>query len=145
MKPEFVIGVFAVILDEQGRVLLGHRTDYDLWNLPGGTLEHGETPWDGLRREVMEETGLEVEVLNLTGIYSKPDKNEVVLTFICKRTGGSFVDNEESDKIDYFDINILPENISQKHVERIRDAIGYSDQPALKIQTGRSTTKWVDK
>lgn len=45
-KPTFTIGVFAVIFDEKNRILFCHRTDYDLWNLPGGCMEHGETPWD---------------------------------------------------------------------------------------------------
>src|SRR5438132_1020880 len=44
----FKIGAFAVILDEQQRVLLCHRRDYDLWNLPGGRVESGESPWDAV-------------------------------------------------------------------------------------------------
>jgi len=42
----FKIGVFAIITDNQGRVLLCHRRDHDLWNLPGGGVETGESPWD---------------------------------------------------------------------------------------------------
>jgi len=48
----FSIGVFGIIFDVEGRVLLCHRRDYDLWNLPGGGLETGEAPWEGLIREV---------------------------------------------------------------------------------------------
>ena len=44
MKPQFTIGVFGIIFDEQKRVLLVHRRDYDLWNLPGGVLENAESP-----------------------------------------------------------------------------------------------------
>ena len=60
------------------RVLLCHRRDHDLWNLPGGALEHGEAPRDGVIREVKEETGLEVEVSGLAGVYSKPEADDVV-------------------------------------------------------------------
>lgn len=45
MKQTFTIGVFGIIRDEQDRVLLVLRNDYDLWNLPGGGLENGEAPW----------------------------------------------------------------------------------------------------
>ena len=51
---KFTIGVFGIILDEQSKILLVHRTDYDLWNLPGGRLESGESPWEGVVREIKE-------------------------------------------------------------------------------------------
>ena len=66
------LGAFAVIFDEESRVLLCHRTDMDAWNLPGGGVEGGESPWDAVVREVMEEVGLEVRVERLVGIYSVP-------------------------------------------------------------------------
>ena len=55
MKSQFTIGIFGIIFDEQKRVLLCHRRDYDLWNLSGGGLESGESPWEGLKREVRED------------------------------------------------------------------------------------------
>jgi len=48
----FKIGVFAIIFNEKKEVLLCHRRDYDLWNLPGGGLEENESPWDGIIREI---------------------------------------------------------------------------------------------
>lgn len=53
----FSIGAFAIILDEQSRVLLCHRRDFDVWNLPGGGVENGELPTEAVIREVREETG----------------------------------------------------------------------------------------
>lgn len=50
-------GAFAIIRDDRGGVLVSHRRDADLWNLPGGTVEPGETPWEAVVREVREETG----------------------------------------------------------------------------------------
>jgi 8-oxo-dGTP diphosphatase len=58
----FSIGAFAVIFDAQGRVLLCHRRDMDVWNLPGGGVESGELPTETVVRETREETGLEVAV-----------------------------------------------------------------------------------
>jgi len=143
MKPQFTIGIFGIILDKQSHVLLCHRRDYNLWNLPGGTLESGEAPWDGVKREVREETGLEVEVSKLIGVYSKQDKNEIVFSFICKIIGGEISLNDEADKIEYFGIEKIPSNISPKQVERIKDAIHGPDNLFLKVQTGKSSIELI--
>ncbi len=83
------VGVFATILDTVGRVLLVHRTDCDWWCQPGGGMESGETPWDGVIREVREETGFTVVVERLVGVYSwAPRKDEVIFSFVCRITGG---------------------------------------------------------
>ena len=95
-SAQFRIGVFALIFDEDQRVLLAYRRDIDWWNLHGGGMERGETVEDAVRREVREETGLEVEVKYLVGVYSKPQKQEVVLTFSCRATGGVLTITEES-------------------------------------------------
>src|SRR5436853_2588161 len=93
-SARFRIAVSALIFDE-GRVLLAHRSDIDWWNLPGGGMEVGETVEEALQREVREETGLEVAVDRLVGVYSKPQKQEVVLSFICHVTGGELCPTEE--------------------------------------------------
>ena len=74
-------GAFAIILDDERRVLLCHRRDIDAWNLPGGRVEEGEAPWDAAIRETREEVGLEVEVARLTGLYWRPERTEVVFAF----------------------------------------------------------------
>src|SRR3954452_13003528 len=65
-----VPGAEAVCLGADGRVLLGRRANdpgAGLWDLPGGSLHEEELPVDGLRREVREETGLELELLDFLG------------------------------------------------------------------------------
>src|SRR5881296_435111 len=94
-SAHFRIGVNALIFD-QGRILLAHRRDIDWWNLPGGGMEVGETVEEALYREVYEETGLQVEIEQLVGVYSKPQKQEVVLTFRCHVTGGVLKETTES-------------------------------------------------
>jgi len=142
MKNQFTIAAFGIIFDKDNRILLGHRRDYDLWNLPGGTMEIGESPWECVKREIKEETGFEVEIVRLTGIYNKLEKNEVCFSFICKVTGGSFVINEEVDKIEYFDIKNIPKNTSQKQVERINDALKKGGL-IYKNQTGESSIELI--
>ncbi|MEC0238519.1 NUDIX domain-containing protein [Paenibacillus dokdonensis] len=75
----------AIIQDAEGRILLQRRSDYGDWGLPGGGMEPGELIEDTMKREVWEETGLEVTGFELYGVYSGPrmeytypDGNEVV-------------------------------------------------------------------
>lgn len=140
----FTIGVFAIIFDEQRRVLLCHRNDYDLWNLPGGGLEIGESPWDGVIREVKEEVGLDVEVVRLQGVYSKPDKNEIVFSFICKHIGGKMTLTDEADLIQYFPFEDMPKNTSPNQLARIKDALSESNL-VLKVQTGPSSKALIEQ
>ena len=137
MRDKFTIGVFGIIFDTQKRVLLCHRRDYDLWNLPGGSVENGESPWEGLKREI------KVNIFKLSGVYSKPYKNEVVFAFVCETTGGKLVLTDESNKTEFFSIERLPSNTVPKQVERIKDALANLEFPVLKIQTGKSSIDLV--
>ena len=140
----FTIGVFAIIFDEQQRILLCHRNDYDLWNLPGGGLETGEIPWEGVIREVKEEVGLDVDVVKLQGIYSKPDMNEIVFSFICKHVGGEMTLTDEADQIQYFSFEDIPKNTSPKQLDRIKDALSENDL-VLKVHTGPSSRTPIEQ
>jgi len=143
MPQSFTVGTFGIIKDEQNRVLLVLRNDYDLWNLPGGGLEKGESPWQGVIREVKEETGYNVRVERLAGIYFKPDKNEIVFSFECKIIGGGMTLNTEAKEIKYFLPDQLPKNTSPKQVERIKDLFENKQQPIMKIQTGQSSIELI--
>lgn len=143
MRPQFTIGAFGIIFDEQKRVLLCHRRDYDLWNLPGGGLEHGETPWEGAKREVKEETNLDIEIVSLAGVYGKPDRNQIAFSFICKITGGEIAPSDEMDKFGYFEVKDIPKNTTPKQVERIKDAFQNSPEAVLRTQTGKSAIELV--
>lgn len=143
MNHAFKIGAFAVIFDEQGRVLLSHRTDMDLWNLPGGTMELGETPWETVTREVTEETGLTAEIIRLTGIYSKPDKDDIVFCFACRITGGELTLSDEADQHGWFALDEMPLKTSTKHAERIRDAAANHSDVCLRRQVGPSSRELI--
>jgi ADP-ribose pyrophosphatase YjhB (NUDIX family) len=135
----FTIGVFAIIFDDKNRILFCHRRDHDLWNLPGGRLETGEAPWKGVIREVKEETGFDVEVVNMSGVYSKPGTNDIVLQFVCRITDGEMTLNDEADKIKYFAFADIPINTVKKHVPRIKDVLDNPNKIYLKEQFGKST------
>jgi 8-oxo-dGTP diphosphatase len=93
-----IVGVGAVVLDGQ-RVVLVRRGSEPLkgeWSLPGGVLELGETLRQGVAREVLEETGLQVEVLDVAGVFDRilPDSNGrpqfhyVLIDYVCRVKGG---------------------------------------------------------
>ena len=87
--PRHVIGVAAVVIDDEGRVLTVRRREPDRWELPGGALELGETLHEGLVREVREEIGLDVAPVRLTGVYQNMALGPTALVFWCRRVGGS--------------------------------------------------------
>src|SRR6266487_1626525 len=133
----FRIGVYALVFDGE-HVLLAHRRDIDWWNLPGGGMEVGETVDEAMIREVREETGLEVKVERLVGVYSKPQKQEVVLTFRCAVIGGTLCETEESRECRYFLPSALPANTLPKHRQRIEDAL--LNRPEAVIRAQRTST-----
>jgi 8-oxo-dGTP diphosphatase len=133
----FRVAVSALIFD-QGKVLLAHRRDIDWWNLPGGGMEPGETVDEAIVREVYEETGLQVKIERLVGVYSKPQKAEVVLTFGCSVTGGSLCETEETRACRYFAPEQLPTNTLPKHRQRVEDAL--LNQPAAVIRAQRTSS-----
>ncbi|MEU6946114.1 NUDIX domain-containing protein [Streptomyces sp. NPDC046316] len=108
-----VPSVTAVVRDGDGRLLLIHKPDNDLWALPGGGHDIGERIGDTAVREVLEETGIEVEVDNIVGLYTDPehvlayDDGEVRQQFsICFRAhpvGGSLRTSSESKEVRWVD------------------------------------------
>ncbi|MEI6288782.1 MAG: NUDIX hydrolase, partial [bacterium] len=128
-----------IILDKQDRVLLCHRRDYDLWNLPGGGMNANETPWECVVREVKEEVGLDIEIERLAGVYSKRNQTDLVFSFVGRIVGGKITLTDEADQIEYFSIEDIPKNTAPKHVERIKDVLeNKSKTLIMKIQEGPS-------
>jgi 8-oxo-dGTP diphosphatase len=131
----FRVSVSALIFEGE-KVLLAHRRAIDWWNLPGGAVDPGETVDEALRREVREETGLEVEVGQLVGVYSKPLKQEIVLSFRCQVNGGEFgsISDDDIDESRYFAFNALPARTLPKHRERINDGLLKQEQAIVRAQ-----------
>jgi 8-oxo-dGTP pyrophosphatase MutT (NUDIX family) len=101
----------AAITDEEGRLLLAKRTDSSFWTIPGGTMEPGETIAETAVREVKEETGIDVEVVSLVGIYSNPwhvveysdgeVRQQFSVCFACRRIGGDLATSDETSEVGY--------------------------------------------
>ena len=114
-----VPSVVAAVRNEHGDLLLIHRTDNDLWALPGGGHDIGEWIAQTVMREVREETGIEVEVTGLIGIYTDPrhviayDDGEVrqqfSLCFAARPVGGQLATSSESREVRWVDPGALDE------------------------------------
>lgn len=117
------LAAFATILDEEGRILLVHRWDLDVWECPGGGVDEGETPWEAVVRETREETDLHVEVDAVAGLYWRPNKVTLVVQFLCHVIGGTIQPTEEAGEIRYFAIDQLPHRLTPVVRERINDSI----------------------
>lgn len=128
------IGAFAVVFNAESQVLLCHRTDRDAWNLPGGSVEPGESPWETVVREVEEEVGLVVRVERLLGVYSMPASKGLVLNFLCVVIAGSSRLSAEADDIQWFAREAIPSNTLARHAERIHDAYANPNAVCLKVQ-----------
>jgi len=140
---QFTIGAFVVLFDQKGRVLLCHRRDLDIWNLPGGSVESGELPNEAAVRETKEETGLKVKIQGLVGVYGKPHKDELVFVFTGRVIGGKLKTTNESDGCVYFKIRKIPENTIPKHKERILDAKNFVTKPLFRWQNSPSAREWL--
>ena len=134
----FTIGSFAIIFNSEGKILLCHRRDINAWNLPGGLVEGGELPTEAAIRETLEETGLKIEIERLAGVYGKADKEEFVFSFVGRVVGGNIKSTDEADECVYFSLDEFPENTSPKQVERVEDAIKYSEV-IIREQSGKTT------
>ncbi len=140
MYNQFGIAVGALVLKGK-KVLLLHRTDYDMWDLPSGGLEPNEDILQALKREIKEETGLKVEPKKLVGVYHNFITRVIVLLFTVRVISGHLTENSEADNFGYFHYQRLPKNTFPKQVERINDYFAQKIKPVIKVQKSIPSTK----
>ncbi len=128
------VGCSATIFDyAKQKVLLTRRADNAKWCLPSGQMEAGESAVETCVREVMEETGLSVQVKRLIGVYTNPNRlieypggnkiHLVALNFEVEVLGGELTTSNETTEFGYFALpQIYEMDMLQVHIERIEDA-----------------------
>jgi 8-oxo-dGTP diphosphatase len=113
-----LVGVGALILDRD-RILMAQRGKEPLkgwWSLPGGALETGEALADAVRREVREETGLEIEPLGVLEIFERimrdaagvPEYHYVLIDYVCRITGGLLAAGDDVCRVEWVRRRDLP-------------------------------------
>src|SRR5438067_4563022 len=100
--PRHPVSVAAVVTNDNNRILVIQRRDNGAWQLPGGVLELDESPDAGLRREVREETDVEVEPQRLTGVYKNITLGVVALVFRARVVAGTATETDESAAVDWW-------------------------------------------
>ena len=134
-RPDRLIpGTAVVMFNERGEVLLQERADGGFWGLPGGWVDVGESVEQCAIRETLEETGIDVRVVRLIGIYSDPKNSimsypdgrvvqTVTCAFECERVSGQLSVSSESTDVEYFPVRSLPDKTVAIHRVMIGDAL----------------------
>lgn len=133
----------CVVIIENDTVLLTKRDDFHIWCLPSGGVEDGESILDAAVRETKEETGLDVKITRLVGIYSRPDSipSGHAVVFTAVPTGGELTTQPgETIDLHYFGFDNLPIEMAFGHAKRIEDAIN-GECSAVTVQLSMSTQK----
>jgi 8-oxo-dGTP diphosphatase len=130
------VSVAAVVVDGQDRALLIRRRDNGHWEPPGGILELGEEIFDGLRREVAEETGLQVEPSALTGVYKNMIHGIVALVFRCRQSGGRLTVASETSEARWANRDEVAALADEAYAIRVLDALDFATPPAVRAHDG---------
>lgn len=134
--PKHSVSVAGIVVDDQDRVLIIQRRDNGKWEPPGGVLELNETPEEGVRREVQEETGILVDVLSLTGAYKNMAQSVVALVFRCEVIAGEPETGTESSKVRWATLEEIERMMVPAYSVRVRDALTYNTTAAVRVHNG---------
>jgi 8-oxo-dGTP diphosphatase len=132
--PKHSVSVAGVVINDDDRVLVIRRDDNGHWEAPGGVLELGESFEDGVRREVLEETGLTVSVERLTGVYKNLTHGIVALVYRCRPTGGHTHPTEEAREVRWMTREQVESSMSPAFAVRVVDA--FDDHPHSRAHDG---------
>jgi mutator protein MutT len=125
-----ITSVEAIIRDKENRILVLKRNNVPVkgeWWFPGGRVRKGETLNEALIREVKEETGLEIEVKNLVGVYTRlfPERHDISIVFLCFAKAGNLRLNQEHSDAKFLNIKEAMQELHPELQMALKDAISY--------------------
>ncbi len=120
--PRHSVSVAGIVVNNADQVLVVQRRDNGHWEPPGGVLELHEQFEEGVRREVCEETGMDVRVDRLTGVYKNLTIGVVALVFRCTPLGDPNRVSDEAAKVRWADLSEIPELMDPAYAVRVTDA-----------------------
>ena len=142
-QGELAIGCSAAVFDNQGKILLIRRVDNGMWAVPGGYMEPGESLTKACAREVLEETGLNVQVQHLISVCTNPhllleypDGNRwqlVLLHFAAKPISGELRTSNESSDLMFF-TQVETQDLKMSPFDRLRIADAFTAQKETVIR-----------
>lgn len=122
--PKHSVSVAGIVVRDDGRILAVQRRDNAHWEPPGGVLELGETFEQGVRREVAEETGVDVHVDRLTGAYKNLTRGVVALVFRCTAINGEAEATDEAQRVRWLTPSEVEQLMTPAYAVRVLDALG---------------------
>jgi 8-oxo-dGTP diphosphatase len=133
------VAVAAIVLDEQERVLVMRRRDLGNWEPPGGVLKVGESPPEGVSREVLEETGVDIRVGPLTGVYTNVEEGIVTLAFLGHPRSNNATQSDEAASVQWISPDGTQDLLGEEYAAWIDDARSGGEAP--KVRTQHRTVK----
>ena len=138
--PIILVGSVTILLDKENRILLQERIHpKKFWGLPGGLMELGESSEETAKRELVEETGLQVNNLHLLSIYSGKDYYTVAANgdpfytvtaayYSSDYSGTMKVNKDEAYSLAFFPLNELPDKMVGSHRRMVLDFLQLHSQ-----------------
>ena len=120
--PKHSVSVAGIVVRDDDRVLVIRRDDNGHWEAPGGVLELGESFEDGVRREVLEETGLAISVERLTGVYKNITHGIVALVYRCRPAAGDAHPTAEAREVRWMTREQVESSMKPTFAVRVLDA-----------------------
>ena len=123
VQTSFTVSAAAIVTNEEGKVLLlNHVLRPDSgWGYPGGFVNKGEQAEDAIRREVREETGIDLDKLELHDVRNSGTHIEIL--FVAKSVGEPEVRSREIIELGWFGIDDFPQELPRRQQEQIRKAL----------------------